>query len=399
MKLDIATRYTMIKEKLDEHARRLFLGSEALAIGRGGITRVNEATGVSRQCIAEGIAELEGRRESPGKGKIRRAGGGRKKVEETDKSVIADLKKLLEPTERGDPMGPLTWTTKSEDKLSEELKAEGHEVSGETVRRLLHEAGYSLQSNRKRFEGSENNPDRDEQFNYIAEKTKEYLEGGEPVISVDTKKKELVGNYANKGREIREEGKPAEVNVYDFIGEEGKASPYGVYDIGGNEGYVNVGKSYDTGEFAVEGIRKWWNKLGKERYAKAKRLYINADGGGSNGSRVRLWKYELQKFANESGLEIAVSHFPPGTSKWNKIEHRLFSAISINWRGKPLVDFETIVNLIAGTTNKSGLKVYSERDSREYEKGRKISDKEMESINLTRCSFHGDWNYIIRPNI
>jgi hypothetical protein len=398
MQGEIRSKYEKLSSKLDEHALRLFLAVEAENIGWGGISEVSRQTGVSRNTIALGIAELKGEVESPADGHIRRAGGGRKRKEDTDKTLRADLESLMSGTVRGDPESPLLWTTRSLSNLREALRKMGHDVSEKIIAGLLHSMGYSLQSNRKREEGSDS-PDRDAQFKYIAKKSASYLAEGLPVISIDTKKKELVGNYKNNGREWQEEKHPIEVNAYDFKGEGGKVNPYGVYDIGRNEGLVNVGITADTAEFAVESIWKWWWRLGKRRYPNAKRIYITADGGGSNGSRVRLWKTELQEFANRSGLEISVSHFPPGTSKWNAIEHRLFSFISINWRGKPLCDYTTIINLIASTKNKSGLKVYCWLDKREYETKKKITDEELAAINITTDAFHGEWNYTIKPII
>jgi transposase len=396
---EIAKRHEILSKVFNEHTIRLMLAAEALALGRGGITRVHEATGVSRKSIALGIAEINGELGNPEEeGHIRRKGAGRKKTTDKDPTIITDLDRLISGTTRGDPESPLLWTTKSVRRLSAELSAMGHAVSHRMVNELLWELGYSLQSNRKKDEGA-SHPDRDAQFKHIEETASERMGSREPVISVDTKKKELVGNYRNAGREWHEKKSPTSVNVYDFIGELGKASPYGVYDIAHNMGWVNVGITHDTAEFAVESIRKWWHLMGKGLYPDARRLYITADGGGSNGSRVRLWKMELQKFSTETGLEVSVSHFPPGTSKWNKIEHRLFSAVSMNWRERPLLTYETIVNLIASTTTKAGLQVRCGLDERNYEKGRKVTDKELSGISIKRDDFHGDWNYTISPQI
>jgi transposase len=394
---EIMKRHEILTKVLNEHGIRLTLAAEALAIGRGGITQVHEATGVSRKSIALGIAEINGEVSNPEEdGRIRRKGGGRKKTVDKDPAIKNDLELLVNGTTRGDPESPLLWTTKSVRKLSAELSDMGHAVSHRMVNELLWEMGYSLQSNRKKDEGG-NHPDRDAQFRHIDETVTERMRSHEPVISVDTKKKELVGNYKNSGREWHEKKNPTFVNVYDFIGELGKVSPYGVYDIANDMGWVNLGITHDTAEFAVESIRKWWYTMGAELYPDATGLYITADGGGSNGSRVRLWKTELQKFATEIGLVISVSHFPPGTSKWNKIEHRLFSIISMNWRERPLLTYETIVNLISSTTTTAGLRVRCDIDERNYEKGRKITDEELSGISISRDSFHGDWNYTISP--
>jgi transposase len=394
----IKERYEMLKSRLDEHGIRLHLAAEAEVLGWGGISEVSRETGVSRNTIALGVAELKGKVEAPAKGHIRRAGGGRKRKAETDQTLKSDLKGLLEGAIIGDPESPLKWTTRSLANLRDALNKMGHKVSSRIVEVLLHEMGYSLQSNRKREEGGKE-PDRDAQFKHIADTSAAYLAEGLPVISIDTKKKELVGNFKNNGKEWQEKGHPVDVNVYDFKGPLGKVSPYGVYDVGRNEGLVNVGITHDTAEFAVSSIWKWWYRLGKKRYPEAKRLYITADGGGSNGSRVKLWKTELQKFADKSGLEISVSHFPPGTSKWNAIEHRLFSFISINWRGKPLYTYATVVDLIAATKNKSGLKVYCWLDEHEYEIRKEVTEEEINQVNIVKDEFHGEWNYTIKPRI
>ena len=391
-------RYTTLRDLLDERSRRLLVAAESQSMGRGGISTVSRATGVSRLVIRQGIAELKKPREVP-LGRIRRKGGGRKKAVDLDPSLKADLEELLESTTRGDPESPLRWTCRSIRNLEAELKSKGHAVSHQVVADLLHELEYSLQANSKTKEGSDH-PDRNAQFEYLNEKVKRYLNGKEPVISVDTKKKELVGDFKNGGKELRPKGRPEQVRVHDFlIPELGRANPYGIYDIGRNTGWVSVGVDHDTAEFAVESIRRWWRSMGQQAYPKASRLMITADGGGSNGSRVRLWKLELQKLADETGLRIAVCHFPPGTSKWNKIEHRLFSCITQNWRGKPLLSLEVIVNLIAATGTKTGLKVHSELDTGTYPKGVKVSDKEVAQLNLIREEFHGEWNYNIHPRM
>ena len=392
----IRTRYSSVARLLDERARRLLAGAEALTVGRGGVSAVARATGLSRTTIQRGMADVQAG-ESVKNGRIRRAGAGRPRVVARDLTLRQDLESLIEPTTRGDPESPLRWTCKSVRKLAAELKAKGHTVSHQTVSELLHDMGYSLQANRKVLEGS-SHPDRDAQFKHINATVELQLLAGEPVISVDTKKKELVGQFKNGGKELQPKGEPEKVLVHDFPDRElGRVSPYGVYDLSKNEAWVSVGTDHDTSAFAVESIRRWWQTMGKELYPDAKRLLITADGGGSNGSRVRLWKLELQRLADETGMEIAVCHFPPGTSKWNKIEHRLFSAITLNWRGKPLVSHEVIVNLIAATTTKKGLKVRSELDTNPYPAGQKVSDKEMEALHLIRDAFHGEWNYTLIP--
>lgn len=392
----IAARYKALEPVLDERARRLMAAAESQAIGRGGISAVSKATGIMRPVIRQGIAELK----EPGSsasGRIRREGGGRKKAVDKDGSLQSDLQSLLESTTRGDPESPLRWTCKSVRRLTAELKRMKHSVSHQVVANLLHALGYSLQGNRKTREGS-NHPDRNAQFEHLNGKAKWCLGRRQPVISVDTKKKELVGDFSNKGQEWRPRGEPEKVRVHDFVDKElGRATPYGIYDVGSNSGWVSVGMDHDTAEFAVETIRRWWRTMGQPAYPKATRLLITADGGGSNGSRLRLWKLELQKLADETGLRIVVCHFPPGTSKWNKIEHRLFSYISQNWRGKPLRSFETIVSLIAATTTTTGLKVHAELNTESYQAGIKVSDEELKRINIHRDKFHGEWNYQIRP--
>jgi hypothetical protein len=393
----IKKRFSVLSRLLDERSRRLVAGAESLALARGGISAVSRATGISRPVIRQGMAELK----NPNTalvGRIRKPGGGRKKIAERDTAVVADLEKLLEPVTRGDPESPLRWTCKSVRRLAKELGRQGHVISYPVVAELLRELGYSLQANRKTTEG-EGHPDRNAQFEYINRKVQRFFASKQPVISVDTKKKELVGDFKNSGRELRPQGKPEKVRVHDFlIPELGRATPYGIYDLAQNTGWVSVGMDHDTATFAVESIRRWWQSMGQPVYPKAHRLLITADAGGSNGPRLRLWKVELQKLADETGLRIAVCHFPPGTSKWNKIEHRLFSFISQNWRGKPLLSFEVIVNLIAATTTTKGLKVQAELDSGTYPAGTKIDDSELAGVRLRRDAFHGDWNYEIHPH-
>lgn len=395
---EIKDRYNFIKPFFNEKARRLFLAAEAKALGWGGIEKVSRETGVSNDTISKGCRELEEEAEIIESGKIRKPGGGRKKLIETDPTLLSDLDSLIEPTVRGDPESPLRWTCKSTRQLARELKSMGHNVSHTRVAEILHGQGYSLQANQKVIEGDQH-PDRNGQFILINNKTKLFMKYGQPVVSVDTKKKELVGNFKNNGHEFHIKGHPEKVLVHDFkIPSLGKVNPYGVYDISRNEGWVSVGTDHDTSAFAVESIRQWWNTMGKVAYPEAQKLLVTADSGGSNGYRVRLWKIELQKFADDSGLEISVSHFPPGTSKWNKIEHRLFSFITQNWRAKPLISHEVIVNLIAATTTRKGLHVECGMDKNVYPKGIKISDKELKEINLIIEKFHGEWNYTIKPN-
>ena len=393
----VAERFNSIAWALDERLRRIVAASEAKAMGRGGISSVSRSTGVSRRAIHVGLKELQEHPEDIPKRRIRRSGAGRKKVTEADPTLMSDLESLVEPVTRGDPISPLRWTTKSLRLLAEELGAMGHVVSHTSVGTLLQELGYSLQSNAKTLEGG-NHPDRNAQFAYINAETSSRLERAEPVISVDTKKKELIGPYKNNGRTWRPKGDPEKVNVYDFIDPElGRANPYGVYDLASDSGWVSVGTDHDTAAFAVATIRRWWLSVGSRAYPNATELLITADGGGSNGSRVRLFKLEIQGLVDEIGIPITVCHFPPGTSKWNKIEHRLFSFISMNWKGQPLVSHEVMLNLIANTRTKSGLTVKAELDSGLYPTGVKVSDEEFSSINLVRHSFHGEWNYSIRP--
>ena len=392
----VRDRFRTLEGVLDERSRRLLAAAESKVWGRGGISAVAQATGLSRQVIRQGLKELAEPAVHPA-GRIRRPGGGRKQAQQKDPTLLADLEKLVEPATRGHPESCLRWSSKSVRKLAEELQRLGHRVSYPVVAKLLHELDYSLQANRKTKEGS-SHPDRNAQFEYIDRKAQAYHALGQPVISVDTKKKELVGDFKNGGQEWRPKGNPERVRVHDFvIPELGRIAPYGVYDLAHNSGWVSVGVDHDTASFAVETIRRWWYAVGQEKYPGAEKLLITADGGGSNGSRVRLWKRELQRLADESGLAIAVSHFPPGTSKWNKIEHRLFAFISKNWRGQPLSSLRVIVNLIAGTTTKKGLKVHAEIDPGRYPAGIQVPDSEMAEIRLHPDAFHGEWNYEIRP--
>jgi Rhodopirellula transposase DDE domain len=390
----IGLRFAALSPVLDERGRRRFAAAEALTAGRGGISAVSRATGLARSTIGRALGELRAGEELEAE-RVRRPGGGRKPLSETDASLIDDLRCLVEPTTRGDPQSPLLWTCKSLRKLSHGLREMGHKIGRTVVGELLHKLDYSLQANRKTRDGS-NHPDRDAQFHYINDRVKGALAAGEPAISVDTKKKELVGDFRNAGRQWRPKGSPEEVRVHDFvIPELGRAVPYGVYDIADNAGWVSVGVDHDTATFAANAIRSWWRLMGRERYPNAGSLLVTADGGGSNGSRVRLWKLELQKLADDLGVPITVCHLPPGASKWNRIEHRLFSFITGNWRGKPLVSHKVIVQLIAATTTKTGLKVRCQLDENIYPAGVKVSDAELEAVNLTRHEFHGEWNYTI----
>ncbi len=393
----IRQRYEVLAGVADERVRRLLVAAESLAIGRGGQVAVARATGVSRTMIQRGIREVLQPELQAGKGRVRRPGGGRKAMVVIDPTLRDDLERLVEPTSRGDPESPLRWTCKSVRKLAAELTGQGHQTSHRMVAELLHDLGYSLQANQKTLEGSEH-PDRNAQFEHLNGAVQQQLWDGEPTISVDTKKKELIGPFKNGGRELRPKGEPEQVLTHDFIIRElGRVNPYGVYDVAHNEAWVSVGVDHDTAAFAVESIRRWWWSMGYPVYPKATRLLITADAGGSNGYRLRLWKLELQKLADETGLEIAVCHFPPGTSKWNKIEHRLFSAITQNWRGKPLVSHEVVVNLIGATTTTTGLRVKSELDTNQYPAGRIVSDAELSAIYIRRDVFHGDWNYSLLP--
>jgi transposase len=398
----IRKRYELLAPLLDERRLRLYVAAEALTLGYGGTTLVSQATGVSRPTITAGCKELleAGRNPLPLEvsGRIRKPGGGRKRTTDTDKTLCTDLESLIEPVTRGDPESPLRWTSKSIRKLAEELRRRGHQSSHRLVAQLLHEMGYSLQANRKTLEGS-SHPERDAQFEHIHQKVKEFQAADQPVISVDTKKKELIGTFKNNGGELRPKGDPERVRVHDFkIPALGKVAPYGVYDLTQNTGWVNVGTDHDTAAFAVESLRGWWIMMGQQAYPAACRLLITAVSRGSNGYRPRLWKTQLQKLANETGLEISVCHLPPGTSKWNKIEHRLFSYISQNWRGKPLVSHEVVINLIAATTPRTGLTVRCELDTNKYPTGIKITKEELSQVNISRDHFHGEWNYSIKPN-
>lgn len=397
MESDINSKqfFEKLAGNLDERTTRLTAAAAAISMGYGGISVVSRLSGLSRPSIYAGMKELETAAKQSDQSTMRQRipGGGRKNIVKNDPVILSDLNSLVKPYEHGDPESPLKWTSKSLRKLSSELKKMGHKVGYCTVGCLLKQLGYTLQSNKKSQEGG-NSPDRDAQFEHINKTAEEFLNEQQPVISVDAKKKELVGNFKNNGRDYYPKGEPDEVNVYDFIDKElGRATPYGVYDTMVNEGYVGVGISHDTARFAVETIEKWWVTMGVERYSGAHSLYINADGGGSNGSRNRLWKKELQRFADKYQINVFVSHFPPGTSKWNKIEHRMFSAISMNWRGKPLTSLEVIVNLIANTTTRSGLKINAEINTSEYKLGEKVQDEEMDKLNIIRHNFHPDWNY------
>jgi hypothetical protein len=383
---------------LDERTRRIMAATEAMSLGYGGVSLVSRACGLSRKAIRKGILEL-GARGRPMVGRIRRPGAGRRSITQSDPRLVETLEALIDEQTRGDPESALRWICKSTRSIAEELSAQDHPVSHMKVAQILHDLDYSLQSNRKTLEGIDH-PDRDAQFRHINLTVKKCLGQAIPVISVDTKKKELIGNYDNAGRQWRTTKQPIQVQGHDFPGPEiARAFPYGIYDIGRNAGFVNVGTDHDTGAFAVASIRGWWRAQGRKIYPDAKTILITADGGGSNGWRLRLWKLELQKFADHTGLGISVCHFPPGTSKWNKIEHRLFSFISSNWRGEPLRDYETIVNLIAGTTTAKGLKVTCRLDRRKYPTGREVSDEEMQRVNLERNKFHGEWNYVIKPHV
>ncbi len=392
----IASKFRGLSPELGERARRR-AAVEAVSLGYGGIAAVSAATGMAVSTIRRGIKELDSGETLPS-GRQRRAGAGRKRRQATHPAIMEALERLVDPESRGDPQSPLRWTCRSTRRLAEELTSHGFPVGATTVRHLLKEAGYSLQANRKTREGT-SHPDRDAQFRYINRRVQSQQRGGQPAISVDAKKKETLGNLKNAGRTWRPKGKPREVDTHDYPDpRKGKAVPYGVYDLQHNEAWVSVGVSSDTAEFAVGAIRCWWRRLGRRRHPQAKRLLITADSGGSNGSRNRLWKLALQEFSNRTGLEVEVCHFPPGTSKWNKIEHRLFCHVTRNWQGRPLETYEIVVNLIGSTTTESGLKVRAELDPRTYEKGRKVSDAELAQVNLTPSRFHGDWNYVIRPN-
>ena len=393
---NLKEKLSKISPYLTERQRCIVYAAEAAQLGRGGKAIISRLTGMSRPTLNEGLRELSVNiSDRCAMNRIRAKGGGRKNVTSIQPELMSALESLVEPLSRGDPESPLRWTIKSTRTLSEALAAMGYKVCKSRVATLLTELGYSLQSNRKTIEGHQH-PDRNAQFEHINSQARQYIEKGQPVISVDTKKKENVGNYKNNGKEYRPEGSPREVSGHDFADK--KAVPFGIYDLADDKGFVNVGTNYDTSAFAVHSIEQWWSLTGKYRYPQAGKLLITADGGGSNGYRRRLWKSELQRFANESGLEINVCHFPPGTSKWNKVEHRLFSHISLNWRGIPLETYETVVQLIAGTKTKKGLTVKCQLDENLYEKGIVITDEEFNKINLIKNDFHGEWNYTIKPN-
>jgi hypothetical protein len=394
----VRRKFERLSGVLDERGRRVWAAAEAEAIGYGGQSIVAKATGLSRVTLHREDAEKAIDLHSGHPDRIRKAGGGRKKLTQQGPGLLSALEALVEPTTRGDPESPLRWTCRSTRQLADALAAQGYRVSHQTVASLLDGLGYSLQGNQKTKEGSVH-PDRDAQFRYIHGRVEDFQRREQPVVSVDTKKKELVGDFKNGGREWRPKGDPEPVRVYDFVDKAlGKANPYGVYDPTANVGWVSVGTDHDTAEFAVETLRRWWDKMGRSRYPAATELLVTADGGGSNGSRVRLWKVALQRLADQTGLRISVCHFPPGTSKWNKIEHRMFSHISMNWRGKPLFSHEVVVNLIAGTTTRTGLKIEAELDTNAYPKGIQVTDEELEKIKIERADFHGEWNYTILPS-
>ena len=389
-------KFNALVGDLDERGRRRWAATEAMALGYGGITAVSLATGLSDRTIRNGIEELQSDTPLPS-GRQRRIGGGRKPLESSQHDLIDAIDRLVEPTQRGDPQSPLRWTCKSLSNLQHELVSQGYRVGRTTISNILRSLGYSLQGNRKTREDIDH-PDRNAQFEHIARRVRACQRGGRPAVSVDTKKKETLGKKANVGKEYRPKGVPLEVDTHDFPDKElGKVIPYGVYDIQSNEAWVSVGISHDTGEFAVEAIRRWWRRMGKKRYKKPKRLLITADSGGSNGHRNRLWKYELQRLADQTGMIIEVCHYPPGTSKWNKIEHRLFCHITRNWRGVPLESLQVVVSLVGSTRTAEGLEVHCHMDENESPKGRKISDAEMTNIKIKRNAFHGDWNYEIKP--
>jgi hypothetical protein len=395
----IRKKFERLAGVLDERGRRVWAAVEAEALGYGGQSIVAKATGLSGTTLhSEGLEKAQ---DPPANHRIRirKAGGGRKKLTQQEPKLLSALEALVEPTTRGDPESALRWTCRSTRQLAAALKAQGYRIGHQTVASLLDDLGYSLQGNQKTTEGS-SHPDRDAQFKYIQRRVEEFQSRGQPVVSVDTKKKEHVGDFKNNGKEWRPKGNPERVRVYDFVDKTlGKANPYGVYDTTANVGWVSVGVDHDTAEFAVETLRRWWEKMGRSQYPTATELLVTADGGGSNGTRVRLWKVALQRLADQTGLRISVCHFPPGTSKWNKIEHRMFSYISLNWRGKPLISHEVIVNLIAGTTTKTGLKIQAELDTNLYPKGIQVTDKELEKVQIQKADFHGEWNYTILPLI
>lgn len=395
----LADFFSMTEHRLAEKTKRIVAASMAKSLGHGGIKRVAEVSGVSRSTIIRGIKQMEDKSlDALSPARQRNPGGGRKNLADSHPEVKQALDELICPYVRGDPTSPLRWTTKSLRNIANELVARGMRISHMSVGSILRDMGYTLQTCKKSHEGA-GSPDRNAQFEHINETCKAFMCEEQPIISVDAKKKEMVGQFKNAGREYHKKGSPVEVNAYDFASfGTGRATPYGVYDINRNEGFVNVGISSDTAEFAVESISRWWKRMGVENYRDAHSLYVNADGGGSNGARNRLWKKRLQEFSNNTGLAVYVSHFPPATSKWNKIEHRLFSAITMNWRGRPLDSFQTIINLIANTTNRSNLKVQCTLDEREYATGIKVTDNELEKVNIMGHSFHPEWNYVIRPN-
>lgn len=393
----VRRKFERLSPVLDERGRRVWAAVEAEALGYGGQSIVAKATGLSRTTLHRGHVEQRPDALNRPPGGIRKKGGGRKKLTSMEPELLMALERLVEPTTRGDPESPLRWTCRSTRQLAAVLSEQGHSISHQTVASLLDELGYSLQGNQKTKEGS-GHPDRDAQFRYIQSRVEEIQNQGQPVVSVDTKKKELIGDFKNGGREWHRQGEPEPVRVYDFVDKAlGKANPYGVYDPTANLGWVSVGVDHDTAEFAVETLRRWWEKMGRARYPNATELLVTADGGGSNGTRVRLWKVALQRLANQTGLRISVCHFPPGTSKWNKIEHRLFSHISMNWRGKPLYSHEVIVNLIASTTTGTGLKIEAELDANVYPTGIQVTDEELNRVRIQRAEFHGEWNYTILP--
>ena len=399
---EIRARYDRLKPFLNERSRRLWAGNESLAFGRGGVRAVAEALGMSAQRVIEGRRELERGACEPASGKKerqRRTGGGRKRWVDHQPEVMQAIEQIVDPATRGDPMAPLKWSSKSLRKISQELKQQGWSVSEKTISRILYDdLKYSLQGLQKSKEGTRQHPDRDQQFQYLSRCCREFQERGQPVISVDAKKKELIGDFKNGGREWQPQGEPESVRVHDFEDKElGKGIPYGIYDTGRNEGWVSVGVDRDTAQFAVSSIRNWWWHMGQQVYPHAQELLITADAGGSNGYRVKLWKRELQKLANETGLRLMICHFPPGTSKWNRIEHRMFCHITANWRGRPLSSLEVIVNLIAGTRTEKGLNIQAAVDLGSYEKGIEVSDEEMSQLQLTPDEFHGEWNYTIAP--
>lgn len=397
MEAIIQTKFAALQGVMDERSRRLWAATEAKVIGRGGPTVVARATGLSRNTVYSGLKELNEGSPKQQSGRVRRQGGGRKALTEKDTALLSDLEALVEPSTRGDPESPLRWTVKSVRHLAAELGAQGHQVQRQKVAYLLAQLGYSLQANRKTREGARH-PDRNAQFEYINARVQDFQQRGQPVVSVDTKKKELVGDFKNGGQEWQPQGQPEKVRVHDFPDKElGKVIPYGVYDPSANVGWVSVGVDHDTAEFAVETLRRWWRKMGSQRYGSATELLITADGGGSNSSRCRLWKLCLQDLADDLGLSIGVCHFPPGTSKWNKIEHRMFSHISLNWRGRPLTSHDVVVNLIASTSTRKGLKIQAELDTGSYPTGIKVSDQQIRKIQMTQASFHGEWNYTIGP--